>query len=64
VDAPGHEARRNDDDEILTRAEYLAAPVGDRVYVAAGDLGMQTRAITRGLKCLVLPMELRLDAGE
>lgn len=63
VDAPGHAARRNDDDEILTRAEYVAALVGDRVHIATGDLGMQTRAVMRGLKCLVLPLNLRLDAG-
>lgn len=64
VDTSGREANQNDDDELLTRAEYLAALVGDRVYVATGDLGMQTRAITRGLKCLVLSMELRLDAEQ
>ena len=63
VDAPGHVPRQNDDDEILTRAEYLVALVGDRVYVATGDLGMQTRALTRGLKCLALPMEERLARG-
>ncbi len=62
VDAPGRVARANDDDEILARAEYLAGLVGDRVHIATGDLGMQTRATTRGLRCLVLPMELRLGA--
>jgi PIN domain-containing protein len=64
VDAPGHEARQNEDDEILTRSEYLAALVGDRVYVTTGDVGMQTRAMTRGMRCLLLPMGFRVGAGD
>jgi rRNA-processing protein FCF1 len=55
----GHRPRRNSDDEILDRAEHLVSLVGDRVYVATGDLSMQTRAVMRGLKCLLLPEEMR-----
>lgn len=61
VDSPGHVPRENHDDEILRRSEYLVALVGDRVFVATGDLGLQTRTITRGLRCLVLPFEERLN---
>jgi hypothetical protein len=65
VDPPGHRRRPNNDDEILTRAEYLSAFVGaDRVRVAARDYGMQLRASGRGLRWVELPEDLWLQSAE
>lgn len=56
VDPPGHRRRPNSDDEILARAEYLAAFVGpERVRVAAFDYGIQLRAPGRDLSWIELP---------
>ena len=60
MDPPGHQRSGNDDDELLTRAEYLSSLTDGRVYVATGDYGMQAQATLRGLKCLELPDDLRL----
>lgn len=60
VDPPSHKRRTNEDDEILTRVEYLTALVEGRVAVATGDYGMQLRASARGLRSLALPGVLRL----
>jgi len=55
VDPPRHRRRPNNDDEILARAEYLAAFVGpERVRVAAIDYGMQLRAASRELRWIEL----------
>jgi len=60
-DPPGHPRRPNNDDEILGRAEYISAFVGnDRIRVVAGDYGMRLQATARDLHCLQLRDELRL----
>lgn len=58
-EARGRLQRSNSDDEILDRAEHLTSLVGNRVYMATGDLSMQMRALMRGLSCLILPEEMR-----
>lgn len=64
MDPPRHIRQANVDDEILSRAEYLAALVNDRVVVASGDYGMQLRSQARGLGFLSLPHDLRLRTAE
>lgn len=60
-DPPGHARRSNNDDEILARAEYLAAFVGEEhICVVAGDYGMRLQATARGLACFQLRDQLRL----
>lgn len=61
LDPVGHQRRANSDQELLVRAEHLAAMVGDdRVVIATGDLGMQLRATSRRLGCFSMPERLRL----
>ena len=62
-DPPGHVRQANNDDELLTRIDYLATVVGNRVSLATGDYGMQVRAGARGIACIRLPDELRLQGS-
>lgn len=60
-DPPGHRRRSNNDDEIPTRAEYLAAFMGtERIRVITADAGMQFRATARDIPCIQLRDELRM----
>jgi PIN domain len=55
VDRPRHRRRSNNDDEILARAEWLAAFLGpESLRVAAIDYGMQLRAASRELHWIEL----------
>lgn len=64
VDPPGHERRTNNDDELLTRAEYISAFVGERVTLVSGDYGMRLRAAARGLRYVEPPEDNRLSATD
>lgn len=62
-DPPGHVRQPNNDDELLTRVEHLTTVVGNRVSLVTGDYGMQVRASARGVACIRLPDEFRLQGS-
>jgi rRNA maturation endonuclease Nob1 len=57
---PNHMALPQADAEILMRASYLAGLPGGQVCLVTGDLSMQMRAESSGLKVLQLGDEYRL----
>lgn len=62
MDPSTHARRSNDDDEFLTRAQYLNAFVGGKLYVCSADRGVQLRASLRDLEVLKPPDAIRLPA--
>jgi rRNA-processing protein FCF1 len=62
MDPSTHARRSNDDDEFLTRVQYLNAFVNGDLYVCSADRGVRLRASLRDLKIIKLPDALRLPA--
>ena len=55
MDPSTHARRSNDDDEFMTRAQYLNAFVNGELYVCSADRGVRLRASLRDLKIFKLP---------